>query len=300
MLARIAGDEKSATSIAAERDAFRRDLRESIRLTIEAHNLDTVPASVELGDFDPTSTSVSFLLGTESVYPPDALARSFDKYASDVAGRRGLETPGVGYTAYELRNATALVLIGRKQAAIDLLTVLVDDQRPPAWNQWPEISWLKKTEPSFLGDLPHTWIGSTFVHAVRTLLVAEREGGSLGDLGDASLLVGAGVPLRWVEGGAVVRARSLPTWFGPIDIEIRGDTTDPATPRATVHVDTPAAAAATRRFEMPPGGVEVAAPFGAEVAGATIDGASVVLESGAVRVQRLPATVVFQYKPPRE
>ncbi len=323
MLAGVVGDVAAQPGLAAERDAFAKDLAESIRRTTEAHRLDVVPASVELGDFDPTSTAVSFLLGTDGVYPVDALGRSFDKYVADVRGRRGLDTPGVGYTAYELRNATALVLLGRKQEAIDLLSALVADQRPPAWNQWPEISWLRRTEPQFLGDIPHTWIGSTFVHAVRTLLVAERDGATIGSEGPgsgASLWIGEGIPLAWLDGGAAVRARSLPTWFGPVSVEFRAETgSSPGKRRATVKVVAAAAQASEaaavpaieagaaeegeappRRFESPDGGIHIAAPFGAEAVSATVNGEAATLERGSVRASRLPATVVFEYKPPRE
>ena len=338
MLAGVVGDRDSAARLGAERDGFETNLRESIRTTMEDHHLDVVPASVELGDFDPTSTAVAFLLGTEGVYPRAALERSFDKYAGDLRARRGLTTAGVGYTAYELRSATALVLLDRKAEAIELLETLVADQRPPAWNQWPEISWLSPTEPSFLGDLPHTWIGSTYVHAVRTLLVAEREDVSPGEGRAASLLVGAGIPLRWLDDGGEVRARSLPTWYGPLSVVIRRDAvaTDdrtsaksggPASPhsdtgadgaRAPAHVileleaGSPADSArlrsddgpVARAFAMPEGGIRAAAPFGADVSSATVDGVAEAVEGNSVQVRRLPATVIFQYKPrlenPRE
>lgn len=309
LLAGVVGDEAAARRIAAQRDELEKNLTDSIRHTMEANGLDVVPASVELGDFDPTSTAVSFLLGTDGVYPRDALGRSFDKYVADLRARRGLETRGVGYTAYELRSATALVLLGRKQEAVEMLGQLVADQRPLAWNQWPEISWYWKGEPSFLGDLPHTWIGSTFVHAVRTLLVAEREETLAGT--GTRLVVGAGVPLRWLDEGEV-RARSLPTWFGAISLRIakprgaEGDAhravvelvaarpPDGRPPSRTVGgPDAPS-------FTMPDGGIEVAAPFGGEVVSAKVDGVPTPVERCSVRLRRLPANVVFQYKPALE
>ncbi|MFN2426076.1 MAG: discoidin domain-containing protein [Candidatus Binatia bacterium] len=319
MLASVVGDAASTAALAAERDSFEKALRESIRLTTEEHKLDVVPASVELGDFDPTSTAVSFLLGTEGVYPRDALLRSFDKYMVDLRARRGLTTRGVGYTAYELRNATALVLLGRKAEAVELLDALVVDQRPAAWNQWPEITWLSPTEPSFLGDVPHTWIGSTFVHAVRTLLVTEREPLDPGDRNAASLLVGAGIPLSWFAPesggtGGEVKALAMPTWHGPLSLTIRRPPDDdgesqvaPATGSEPVRVSVTLEAgrslqnagdtAAVREFTIPAGGIEVAAPFGAEVESATVDGTIERVVEGSVWVRRLPATVIFEYKP---
>lgn len=308
MLAGVVGDDGTAAKLAGERDSFEKTLRESIRLTTEQHRLDVVPASVELGDFDPTSTAVSFLLGIEDVYARDALGRSFDKYVGDLRARRGRTTAGVGYTAYELRTATALVLTGRKAEAIELLETLVADQRPAAWNQWPEITWLSPPEPSFLGDLPHTWIGSTFVHAVRTLLVTEREEVVPGKGRVESLLVGAGIPLAWLDGGHFVRGRSLPTWFGPLSLAMRREPPPPDRDsdelRVVVQLEAGSSpsqpgegAAAARTFAIPDGGIRLAAPFGAEVSVATVDGVAESVEDGTVRVPRLPATVIFQYKP---
>ncbi|HXC52067.1 MAG TPA: discoidin domain-containing protein [Candidatus Limnocylindrales bacterium] len=311
MLAGVAGDDAERTRLAAERDDFDKSLRSSIRQTMDEHGLEFAPASVELADFDPTSTAVSFELGLESIYPPDALERSFAKYIDDFHARAGKTTPGVGYTAYELRNATALLLLGRRQEAIDLLGALVADTRPPAWNGWPEISWLDRLQPSFLGDLPHTWIGSTFVHAVRTLLVTERE--RSGADAPERLLVGAGIPLRWLDGG-VVRARSLPTWYGNLDIDIRrsesvhatsghpgdGRATSSTVVQATVDLAASAqvsGVAGVRVFTVPDGGIEVRAPFGEEVENATVNGVGADVENATIRLRQLPATIVFQYKP---
>jgi hypothetical protein len=288
MLAGVVGDEEAAASLALERDAFEHDLRESVRRTMAAHRMDLVPASVELGDFDPTSTAVSFLLGTEGVYPTDALQRSFAKYMQDFRARTGRTTPGVGYTAYELRSATALVLLGKKEEAIEMLDALTADQRPAAWNQWPEITWLDPGWGAFLGDLPHTWIGSSYVHAVRTLLVAERED-------PESLLVGAGIPLRWLDGGGRVRGRALPTWFGHLSVAMRREDEGG---RVRVAIDL--AAAGPAGFAIPSGGLRVAAPFGAEVATATVDGVAALVDGDTIVVPRLPAAVVFDYKPQPE
>ncbi|MFN2378467.1 MAG: discoidin domain-containing protein, partial [Candidatus Binatia bacterium] len=319
MLAAVVGDAEAAVRFAAETDAFATALRESIAAVTAERSLQVAPASVELGDFDPTSTAVSFLLGTEGVYVREDLGRSFEKYMADLRARRGKAARGVGYTAYELRNATALVLLGLKAEAVEMLGELVADQRPPAWNQWPEITWLFPKEPSFLGDLPHTWIGSTFVHAVRTLLVAEREviPTGQGKAAPPSLLVGAGIALAWLDGGEV-RGRGLPTWYGHLSLRIRAENAATGSVKAgrrvVVELESGAADAATaesrlqaiasnsprssppRDFAMPEGGIQVAAPFGVPVSAATMDGVPASLEGDAVHVRRLPATVLFEYK----
>ncbi|HYC00709.1 MAG TPA: discoidin domain-containing protein [Candidatus Limnocylindrales bacterium] len=295
MMAALVGDGERAEKYAAERDSFRVTFTRSVELTMLAHKLETVPASVELGDFDPTSTAVAFTLGIEDVYPRAALERTFDKYAREIGARHSEARQGVGYTAYELRNINALLLLGRKAEALDVLTSMTRDQRPPAWNQWPEISWLEPREGNFLGDLPHTWIGSTFVHAVRTMLAHERER-------DRSLLVAAGIPYAWLEDGEAVAVRDLPTHYGPLTYRLR------RREGGAVAVEI---AAGTR---IPEGGIVVAAPTcfqsgegrcGARVVQARIQGAAGEVRHHEPRkgeffqaeavVRALPATVVFEY-----
>lgn len=307
MLAAVVGEDAAARRFEAEREAFAKDLTASVRATMKRDGMTLVPASVELGDFDPTSTAVAFLLGVEDVYPRAALDRSFDKYMADLRARRGRRARGEGYTAYELRSATALLLLGRPAEALELLETMTADQRPAAWNQWPEISWLQTTEGAFLGDLPHTWIGSTFVHAVRRLLVVEREK-------SRSLLIGAGVPLRWLDGGGEVAGRALPTWYGPLSLRIRRE--DRGRPSIDQTGSPPAGARVvvelTGDLAVPEGGLEVAAPFGGDVQHSEVkyaaDAATVSKDllppattrgqgpSAVVLVRRLPATVVFEYK----
>src|SRR5262249_16602954 len=110
----------------------------------------------------------------------------------------------------EVRNAPALVLLGQKERAVELLQWLIDDQRPPAWHQWPEVSTRDPRAPRFLGDLPHGWIASSFVRSVRRMLAYERAG-------DGALVLGAGIPAAWVREAPGVRVRRLPTHAGPLE-----------------------------------------------------------------------------------
>ncbi|MBI5503341.1 MAG: discoidin domain-containing protein [Deltaproteobacteria bacterium] len=286
MLAGVAADAQREARFGAEAKSFRATLQASVAATMRSNRLDTIPASAELADFDPTSTAIAFVLGLEDVYPAGALARTFDRYSADVRARAASVASGAGYTAYEMRNVPALTLLGRKREAIEVLGAMVADQRPPQWNQWPEISWMQPTEPSFLGDLPHSWIGSTFLHATRTLLVHERAA-------DGSLVLGAGVPLTWLErdqsaapdaAAPVVAVRGLSTHYGSLSYRMRrqGD--------RWVVVDIEAG------IRVPPGGVMVAAPFGKAVRAATIDAHRVPAGNGEVRVRTLPARVEFEYR----
>jgi hypothetical protein len=149
------------------------------------------------------------------------------------------------------------------------------DRRPLAWNQWPEILWRDPLRADFLGDLPHGWIGSTYVHALRAALVFERAA-------DRALVLAAGVPAEWLAGGEPVKVAALPTPYGPLDYELWRE--GPRRLRLRVG----------GRVAVPPGGIVLDPPreaplFRIEVNGALrppTDPASLVL-------RELPAEVLL-------
>jgi hypothetical protein len=209
--AAVIGDADASRRIGALRDAMRADLHTSIRRAIGEHGIDFLPGSVELGDFDPTSSAIALDPGGEGArLPPAALARTFERYWEEFEGRRRGEIKAEAYTAYEVRNAPALVLLGQKQRAVELLHWLIADQRPLPWHQWPEVSTRDPRAPRFLGDLPHGWIASSFVRSMRRMLAYERAD-------DGALVLGAGVPAAWVREAPGIRVRGLPTHAGPLD-----------------------------------------------------------------------------------
>jgi hypothetical protein len=217
--ARWLGDTADAERIGALRDAMRRDLHTSIALAIEKRGLDFIPGSAELGDFDPSSTAIAFDPCREaSRLPRPALESTFERYWKEHEARlRGEHADA--YTAYEVRNASALIELGWKERALALLAWLVADQRTTAFRQWPEVSTRDARTPRFLGDLPHGWVASSFVRSVRRLLAYEREA-------DGALVLCAGVPEAWVRDGPGVVLRGLPTHFGPLDLEVQADGAD--------------------------------------------------------------------------
>ncbi len=208
------GETAAAKRIAALRDSMRADLHAAVAATLARHGIDFIPGSVELGDFDPTSTSIAFDPCEEAErLPRAALVRTFERYWEELEARREGRAPNDGYTPYEIRNATALLRLGWKDRALAQLEWLLGDQRPPAWCQWPEVSWREQRAARFLGDLPHGWVASSFVRTVRRLVAYEREA-------DGALVIGAGIPAAWVRDPAGVRVRTLPTHHGPLTVTI--------------------------------------------------------------------------------
>jgi hypothetical protein len=218
-MAEILDDRRHAQRIAALRDAFAATLYASIRITIAERQLNYVPGSVEWADFDPTATANAIALLDESAnLPPDALTRMFEEYFSGVRKKRSGEVDWANYTPYEIRIIGALVRLGKRQSALELLDFFLSDRRPLPWNQWPEIAWRDPASPGHLGDLPHTWIGAEYILSLLSMFAFEREA-------DQSLVIGAGLRSEWIDGGAGVQVRGLPTWYGTLNFTLRREPT---------------------------------------------------------------------------
>jgi hypothetical protein len=214
-LARTFGKEGEAARWAAMRDEFRADLHASIRRTIELHQLDTLPASVEKGDFDPTSTSIGLAPGGEGArLPQRELLNTFERYWKESVDRRDGKREWDAYTPYELRNLRTFVRLGWRARTHELLAFFLADRRPAAWNHWAEVVARKPREGRFLGDMPHTWVGSELIHAVLDMLAYTRED-------DQALVLGAGLAPDWVTAKEGVTVRNLRTEFGLLSYTVR-------------------------------------------------------------------------------
>jgi len=277
-LARVMGDEARAAKLAALRDAFRKTLHASIRRAMAQHRIDYLPGSAELGDFDPTSTSIALAPGGELEHlPAPALARTYDRYWAEFESRRRGDTDWDEYSPYELRNVGAFVRLGEKQRALELLDYCLADRRPRGWNEWPEVLWRDPGAPRFIGDMPHTWAGSDFIRSVRMMLAYERES-------DQALVLGAGLPAAWVATEHGVSVKRLPTHHGVLDLSVRAESADAVRVRVSGDLD------------VPPGGLVVISPLARPLREVTVNGrllAAHTADSAVVR--EFPADVRLEY-----
>jgi hypothetical protein len=207
-LARALGREDAAP-YAAMRDEFQADLHASLRRTIALHKIGYIPGSVEKGDYDPTSTSIGIAPGGEMErLPRTELLHTFERYWEESLARKEGRRDWEGYTPYELRNVRTFLRLGWTERAHELLDFFLGDRRPAAWNQWAEVVRRDPRSTGFLGDMPHTWVGSDFLHSVLDFFAYVRES-------DEALVLGAGLRPEWVEGEGLA-LRGLRTEYGPL------------------------------------------------------------------------------------
>ena len=273
-LAGVLGLDEEKTHWTAVRDQFTADLAVSIEKAMEFHGIDYVPGCADLGDFDPTSTTIALdPVGAGDVIPGEVLERTFEKYWEFFESRR--ETgEWEAYTPYEMRNIGVFVRLGRRERVKELLDWFLEYRRPEGWNQWAEVVWKDVRTPKFIGDMPHTWVGSDFIRSVLDMFAYMRES-------DSALVLGAGIPLECVHPGRPIEVRSLRTPYGPLDYSMN---------RTTESVVVTIAAGLT----VPPGGIELRAPFEGTIGRAFVDGEEVpVGPEGEVVVRKVPAIVTL-------
>ena len=205
-LAKMAGTPQDAQWLAEMEEQLRGSLLASIEKVRQRDGLATLPACAELGDFDPTSTAIGVMVADErDRLPADALHETFERYWQGCLDRMQAKR-GAQYTPYEVRNVSALLRLGQTERARRLLDYfLIDAVRPAAWNHMAEVVHDDPRTPSYIGDMPHTWVGAGLINAIRDLLLYEERG---------ALVLAAGMTPEWTEHG--VRVQGLESWWGSV------------------------------------------------------------------------------------
>jgi hypothetical protein len=275
-LASVLGHHGEARRLGALADEFRRDLLASFELAMASHDIDYLPGSVELGDFDATSTTVGIAPGGElHALPRAAVDATFERYWRNFVSRRDGTGEWNDYTPYELRVVGTFVQLGQRRRAHEALAWFLRDVRPRAWNHWAEVVWRDPADPRFIGDMPHGWVGSDFIRSVTDMFAFYREA-------DGALVLGAGLLPEWLDGGEPVQVRGLRTYFGSVAYRVR------RTGAAVEFLFDGAPVA-------PPGGIEVVSPLERAPRAAEADGRRVPVADGVVRLSRWPSRLVLHY-----
>jgi hypothetical protein len=253
------------------RDEFRRDLTASLRQATAMHGISYLPGCAELGDFDPTSSTIALApAGDAGVLPEGLLVPTYERYWREFIDRRDGKSWNV-YTPYEIRTVGTFLRLGWRERAHAALEFFLAGRRPAAWNQWAEVVGRDARSPRFIGDMPHGWVGSDFIRSVLDLFAYEREA-------DRALVIGSGILPGWLDAPGVA-IRDLRTPYGPLSYSLERQGA-----RVTLEV------AAGR---VPPGGVVFVWPGkGAPPRDTRVNGQPVSWRGAELRLDTLPATVV--------
>ncbi|HTO93912.1 MAG TPA: discoidin domain-containing protein [Bacteroidota bacterium] len=274
-IAEALGETALVKEFAAERDDFRKDLYASMRQAMANRGIDYIPGCAELGDFDATSTTIGLDPGGElGNIPEPALHNTFEKYYRFFEDRKTGKAL-VNYTPYETRAIGSFVLLGQKARAEEALNFFMNDRRPPGWNSWAEVVWRNPDTPKYIGDLPHTWVGADFIRSVLAMFAYERER-------DSALVVGAGIPDRWIRDTSGVRVQGLRTYGGELNLSFR-----PSGKRVVAELS----------GTIDPGKCKVllGSPLAKPVRALSVDGKRRTAGGTEVRILRFPARVEFTY-----
>ena len=263
-------DKPDVTRFAASRDEFRGDLYASLAAATRERQIDFIPGSAELGDFDATSTTISLSPGGEQAFlPTDLLRNTFERYWKEFVERRDGLREWTAYTPYELRTIGSFVRLGWRDRADEALSFFFAGQQPRGWNQWAEVVSHTPRKPFFVGDLPHAWVESDYVRSALDLFAYDRES-------DDALVIAAGIPLDWMQGDGVA-VEGLRTPYGSLGYALR---------QTRGHLRLHVAAGAA-----PPGGFVVPWPYTGQPGDTRINGKLADWRDGELRVKQAPFDV---------
>jgi hypothetical protein len=212
---KILGEKESFERIKKVRDTFKENLYKSLELAMKTRKIDYLPGCVELGDFDATSTTTALTPCNElNNLPKPQVYNTFDKYYEFFKNRRDGKIDWVNYTPYENRLIGSFIILDQPDRAHELIEFFLNDQRPRGWNHWAEVVWKDYRLPRFIGDMPHTWVGSDFINAIRSVFVYENEY-------DQSLVIASALYQDWIDSPDGMSVENLPTYYGEVSYSIK-------------------------------------------------------------------------------
>jgi F5/8 type C domain/Bacterial alpha-L-rhamnosidase 6 hairpin glycosidase domain len=277
-MATALGRGDAARRLESQRDEFRTDLMTSLRQATASHGIAYLPGSAELGDFDPTSSTIAIApAGELHRLPPDLVRATYERYWREFLDRRDGRIVWDDYTPYEIRTVGTFVRLGWRDRAHELLAFFMAGRRPAAWNQWPEVIGREPRKPRFVGDMPHGWVASDFIRAALDLFAYERES-------DRALVLAGGVSPEWLKGSGI-GVKGLRTPYGALKYSLKHEGADLVLRLAG-------------GGQVPPGGFVLVWPGRQPPPPvARINGKEARWDGTQLRIHELPAKVVVPARP---
>ena len=280
----------AAASISRSLAAFGADFSAAVSGAMQRNKISYIPGSIELADFDATSTTTLISPGKGNLVTRAALSNTFNRYFRSSVRRSRPDSMWDNYTPYEWRTVGALLRLEQRNEASVMIEQFMRDRRPTNWQQWAEVVWRDVRIPKFIGDMPHTWVGSDFIRSALDMFayggncgaerenVANNDNASMGYWSDCAMTIGAGIQHAWLARGDSVVVRGLHTPQGVLNYSM--------TMRdSTVIV----------RFDgsipMPSAGIRILLPATTStirVTAALVDGTSELLPPATERLQTAP------------
>jgi len=276
---KILGETESYNRIVKVRDAFKENLYNSINLAMKVRGIDYIPGCVELGDFDATSTTIAISPCNELQNLPQPYAQNtFDKYYEFFKNRRDNKIEWTAYTPYENRLIGSFIYLDEPERAYELIKFFLNDQRPQGWNHWAEVVWKDPRAPKFIGDMPHTWVGSDFINAIRSMFVYENEY-------DLSLVLGAALYQDWIDSPDGMSVENLPTYYGELSYSIKKENDEY---HFSIYGD----------VKLPEGGIKIKNFNGSKLpSGVVVNGKAIKdFSEKEISVKEFPAELVITYE----
>ncbi len=277
---KILGENDNYRRIAAIRDTFSVNLYNSLDLAMKVRSIDYIPGCVELGDFDATSTTVALTPCNElHNMPVPQVYNTFEQYYDFFLERRDGRREWINYTPYENRLIGSFIMLDQPERAHELIDYFLDDQRPQGggWHHWAEVVWKDYRHPGFIGDMPHTWCGSDFINAVRSMFVYENEY-------DHTLVLASALYQDWIDAPEGMSVENLPTYFGEISYSIKKEDNN-------YHF------VITGDIGLPEGGIRIRNFNGRKMPSAvTVNGRELKdFNEGEIAIREVPAELVIYY-----
>ncbi|MFA6213148.1 MAG: discoidin domain-containing protein [Candidatus Obscuribacterales bacterium] len=280
----VLAEADQAEKLGTIRDGFRRDLLASVKNSMRVHGIDYIPGAADLGDLDPTSTTIG--LDPCEVFSalPQELEQTFARYWKFFQERRDDVIEWDAYTPYEWRSVGTFVRLGELEKAHAAIDYFMGHRRPRHWNHWAEVIYRDPLTPRFIGDAPHGWVGSDFLRSVRNLFVYEREN---------TLVLAAGIKPDWLAKG--VSITNLPTYFGRLSLTARRESVvQPMGNQVVYQVE----GTVTCPMYLAVGVRNDTSKFGngnvrsSSAASVTVNGQPAEVQDGMVSIKTLPARIV--------